>query len=610
MSGSASQGLEQQLLQHTLAIAPMAALTRVYVALCGSAPSEDTGGTEVSGGGYARVAATFSLLSATGAANAAAIEFPAATTNWGAVGYFEIWSAATGGDRLYWGPLVDPADGTTPLLLTVAAGDIVRFPVGMLLVQAAEQPELTTGGPFLPLTGGNVTGPTVFSAAGTGLSVTAGNLVASRTIGTGLGSDVMLQLGDTVTANSNPILVSYKVGASSGAVTSIGFNSYINAPGAGGQRLNTAKNGWSVQHDTRAAAEGDFVLGVTSSLGATTVPFTFGASGLFTIGNVATTSAITAPRYFSNRTVSYASATTDQIAYLQASLSGTFTGAASNVLSPFVTSINADTVNAGSTGVVRGAYNQHLFGGATVTGHREAQHIHLNMTAKTANNSSGIFYVGQNITVNALDNDNGTAATSKSNLFGFNYIATLGPAATYWNSVVGGEIDVVAKAGSSVSYKCILNLVNWVADAVQGLFQDCFISLGRHSVATVGMKMGIEYGGPGGWWPIDPAGVMIGCGALYAGGPARQASVGIDFSTVTFATAFLKSVGFTVDGAGVVTAAAVQTGTATGPTWTTGTAAPTATTPIGSLYSRVGGAVGATLYVSRGSGTWAAVAGV
>lgn len=581
MSGSASQGLEQQLLQHTLAIAPMAALTRVYVALCRTAPSEAAGGTEVAGGGYTRIAATFSMLSATIAANSGTVEFPPATADWGDVGYFEIWSAATGGDRLYWGALVDPTDPLNQLALTIAAGDSVRFSAGALSVEVAEISTLATG-PYLPLTGGNVTGPTVFSAAGTGLSVTAGNLVASRTVAPGLGSEVMLQLGDTVVANSNPLLVSYKVGALSGAVTSLGFNSYINAPGGGGQRLNTAKNGWSVQHDTRAGTEGDLALSVTSSLGALTVPYTFGASGLFTVGNVATTSAITAPRYFSNRTVSYASATTDQIAYLQASLSGTFTGAAGNILAPFVTSINADTVNAGSAGVVRGAYNQHLFGGATVTGHREAQHIHLNMTAKTANNSSGVFYVGQNITVNALDNDNGTSGNSRSNLFGFNYIATLGPSATYWNSVVGGEIDVVARAGSSVAYKCVLNLVNWASDAVQGQFQDCFISLGRHSVATVGMKTGIEYGGPGGWWPIDVAGVMIGCGALYAGGPARQASVGIDFSTVTFATAFLKSAGFTVDGAGRVSANLVNAAS--------DAAAAAAGVPIGFLY-RNGNAV-------------------
>jgi hypothetical protein len=54
----------------------------------------------------------------------------------------------------------------------------------------------------------------------------------------------------------------------------------------------------------------------------------------------------------------------------------------------------------------------------------------------------------------------------------------------------------------------------------------------------------------------------------------------------------------------------VATGGLTGPTWTSGGSAPAATAPIGSLYSRVGGAVGATLYVSRGGGTWVAVAGV
>jgi hypothetical protein len=54
----------------------------------------------------------------------------------------------------------------------------------------------------------------------------------------------------------------------------------------------------------------------------------------------------------------------------------------------------------------------------------------------------------------------------------------------------------------------------------------------------------------------------------------------------------------------------VRTGSVTGPTWTTGTTAPLAAEPVGSLYSRVGGAVGATLYISRGGGTWAAVAGV
>jgi hypothetical protein len=73
------------------------------------------------------------------------------------------------------------------------------------------------------------------------------------------------------------------------------------------------------------------------------------------------------------------------------------------------------------------------------------------------------------------------------------------------------------------------------------------------------------------------------------------------------------------DGAGIYTAntvASIATGsiaigtTPGGPSWTTGTAAPTATAPIGSLYSCSNGTLGATLYVSRGGGTWAAVPGV
>jgi hypothetical protein len=61
---------------------------------------------------------------------------------------------------------------------------------------------------------------------------------------------------------------------------------------------------------------------------------------------------------------------------------------------------------------------------------------------------------------------------------------------------------------------------------------------------------------------------------------------------------------------GVTSNFQMQVGGTGGPTWTTGSAAPVANSPVGSLYSRVGGAVGATLYVSRGGGTWAAVAGV
>ena len=67
---------------------------------------------------------------------------------------------------------------------------------------------------------------------------------------------------------------------------------------------------------------------------------------------------------------------------------------------------------------------------------------------------------------------------------------------------------------------------------------------------------------------------------------------------------------FAVTDGGTIIGTDARIGGSTGPTWTTGSAVPASTQPVGSIYSRVGGAVGATLYVSRGSGTWAAVAGV
>jgi hypothetical protein len=59
-----------------------------------------------------------------------------------------------------------------------------------------------------------------------------------------------------------------------------------------------------------------------------------------------------------------------------------------------------------------------------------------------------------------------------------------------------------------------------------------------------------------------------------------------------------------------IVAASVRTGLASGPTWTSGVGAPASTQPVGSMFSRTDGAVGTTLYVSRGAGTWNAVAGV
>lgn len=100
------------------ATSAMPSLTTFYVALLTAAPSDSGGGTEVSGGSYARVAVNNTLAnwagtqsagssvasSGTGAqtSNNNAITFPAPTANWGTVTHMAIYDALTSGNLLYW----------------------------------------------------------------------------------------------------------------------------------------------------------------------------------------------------------------------------------------------------------------------------------------------------------------------------------------------------------------------------------------------------------------------------------------------------------------------------------------------------------------------------
>jgi len=141
MAGSATLYLEKAVLSHTLAYGPLAAPANVYISLALSAtvPSATTPGAEVTGPGYVRQLAPFvaSGTVANVAENSATIEYPpAGTPGWGTVGYFEIWDAQTAGNRLYWGPLVDPTDGVTPITRNVLTGDILRFSAGVIQLQA------------------------------------------------------------------------------------------------------------------------------------------------------------------------------------------------------------------------------------------------------------------------------------------------------------------------------------------------------------------------------------------------------------------------------------------------------------------------------------------
>ena len=280
--------------------------------------------------------------------------------------------------------------------------------------------------------------------------------------------------------------------------------------------------------------------------------------------------------------------------------------------------INSDTVDpttgSGPAGT-NGFYVGHTLS-AGAKGGRVANKTLLNVTgAFTASASGdGAFQTALGATAQASASAGGTAGAgnARGNLFGSNIISKLtSGAGIYWNGNVGLEINVASETGTQAYYKHGLSVIQLSTDAVSGVGgMDSGLMFATQTGGTVpGWDRGITFGHGAGWWPIKSTGTLIGTLTAFAGSPAYAAANGVDFSSVTFSTSAFKSTGFTVDGSGNTTVASAILG-AGGPEIITGSGVPASTKPKGSLYLRTGGAVGSTLYVSQGGGTWNAVAGV
>lgn len=98
--------------------------TAWYIGLFTSDPGEASGGTEVSGGSYAREAATFTVTGDT-ATNSGAIEWPVATATWGTITHIAVYDALAGSQIAY-APLTSAK--------TIASGDVLRIPASDLTI--------------------------------------------------------------------------------------------------------------------------------------------------------------------------------------------------------------------------------------------------------------------------------------------------------------------------------------------------------------------------------------------------------------------------------------------------------------------------------------------
>ena len=137
-----SDYLENKIIDHILRATAFTAPATTHVGLLTAAPNDTGGGTEVSGGSYARVGVTSGTAAwnntqgnTTGAStgtdgtteNAAAINFPTPTAGWGTVTHFGVYDAASGGNLLFYGALTTSK--------TINNGDTVSFAAGALSLQ-------------------------------------------------------------------------------------------------------------------------------------------------------------------------------------------------------------------------------------------------------------------------------------------------------------------------------------------------------------------------------------------------------------------------------------------------------------------------------------------
>lgn len=122
MAGNLSNYLENKILDHFLGTTSYTMPADVYVALYTAAPNDAGGGTEATGGSYARQIATFSSASGGATSNDSNIDFasmPASTIV--AIG---VHDALTSGNLLVWGTLNSNKALDAGDTLRIATGDL------------------------------------------------------------------------------------------------------------------------------------------------------------------------------------------------------------------------------------------------------------------------------------------------------------------------------------------------------------------------------------------------------------------------------------------------------------------------------------------------------
>jgi len=123
---SASNYLENKILDHVLGSSALAQPSALYVALSTGSFNDDASGTELSGNGYTRKVVTFGTASSGSISNNSAVEFDTATGDQGTISHFGIFDASSGGNLLYHGAFSSSK--------VISTGDVLKISSSSLTV--------------------------------------------------------------------------------------------------------------------------------------------------------------------------------------------------------------------------------------------------------------------------------------------------------------------------------------------------------------------------------------------------------------------------------------------------------------------------------------------
>lgn len=230
-----------------------------------------------------------------------------------------------------------------------------------------------------------------------------------------------------------------------------------------------------------------------------------------------------------------------------------------------------DNVDAGHLGTT-GFHILHRYGGNQTSGTRVGQAIQLYQAQgfTTPGGSDSRYHntrTGMEVTVHAGESAGGTAPTldgGSGSVFALgSYSILYGPGdggfvtgAQNYFELCGYNINISARAGTSVAVKHALTIDPTSDDQVQGSVEDACIQMAMQPGA-IGWKNQIALGNRSGSWPLDPTSNIW--GTYRSAAPrAMQANYGLNWRDIAFTTAPIAVPGFVVDGAGNLSSGALK----------------------------------------------------